>query len=320
MKLTAANLGRFMAPAIDASPAAGLRPVLHLSGVKLRVGLERLIHASEPLGGVERFAEAVRLKSVVFQERLADGKAAFLTRGQFDEMVPLMATVRRRVAPLLDGRAWETTQTAIVTLLDRAHDTTITDQRIAQFEGALRQNTRGAGGTPPAGEREGEQPSHRISDRFLRDLAAELLHNTYPEHYPLMQRWIWDAKTNSGVIRQLWHDPNGVGDDVDHIVIDVADGYETHLMLREEISQFLADNGVFRDMLWHVDLVCAQVYGDYISAQGGAYLKADFSNEGDPLEHTRRILGLDRVAAKGRRTRNDIVGEASSTADAKLIS
>ncbi len=50
-------------------------------------------------------------------------------------------------------------------------------------------------------------------------------------------------------------------------------------MLREELSQFLSDNGIFRDMLWYVDLLQAQIYGDYINAQGGAYLKTDFSAE-----------------------------------------
>jgi hypothetical protein len=266
--------------------------VLHLSGTKLRIALERLIAASEPLGGIERFAEAVRLKSTVFQELLGESKARSMTRAAFEEIVPLMATVRRRIAPLLDGRHWERTHAAIVALLQEAHDTTIADQRVARFESALRPVV-----SVPVGEgRRG------VSDRFLRDLAAELLHNTLPEHYPMMQRWVWDARANTGVLRQVWHDPTGAGEDVDHVVIDVLDGYETYLMLREELSQFLADNGVYRDMLWHVDLLCAQIYGDYVSAQGSAYLKADFAREGDPLEHTRRILGLDRVGGKRGRT------------------
>lgn len=261
------------------------RPVLNLSGPKLRTALERLVGASEALGGIERFAEAVKLKSVVFQERLADGRAASLTRAAFEEIVPLMATVRRRVAPLLAGPAWETTRAAVAALLDGAHDTTMTDRRIAAFGSALH--------SPSLRHVRGET-------RFLRDLAAEILHNTLPEHYPLMQRWVWDTKANTGVLREIWHDASGNTDEVDHIVIDVADGYETLLMLREELSQFLSQNGVFRDMLWHVDLVCAQVYADYINAQGGAWLKTEFGAEGDPLEHTRRILGLDRVARKSR--------------------
>lgn len=288
-----------MATAAQSTGVASGRPQLELSGPKLRIALERLIAASEPLGGVERFADAVRLKSDVFQERLGAGKVATMSRGTFEEIVPLMATVRRRIGPLMEIKAWPQTHAAIVALLDRAEDTTIADRRIAEFEAQLRARDglraphTPASGAAPLDPRKG-------SDRFLRDLAAELLHNVYPEHYPLMHRWVWDAKANTGALRQMWHDPNGAGDDVDHVVILVPDGYETHLVLREELSQFLADNGVFRDMLWHVDLVCAQLYGDYISAQGGAYLKADFANEGDPLEHTRRILGLDRVAGKRR--------------------
>jgi hypothetical protein len=90
---------------------------------------------------------------------------------------------------------------------------------------------------------------------------------------------------------------------VDNITLQVPDGYQTCLVLREELSQFLTDNGIFRDVIWYVDLLCAQVYAGYISAQGGAYLRADFSAPHDPLEHTRRMLGLDGVKAGTRRTR-----------------
>jgi len=298
-------------PAYKVSDPEGLtplRPVLHLSGTKLRIALERLIGASEPLGGIERFAEAVRLKSTVFQDRLADGKAATLSRASFGEIAPLMSTVRRRIEPLLDGRTWEQTHAAILALIENAHDTTIADSRIATFESDLRRLLP----PPSAGSVSRRDGGGATSPRFIRDLAAELLHNIYPEHYPLMHRWLWDTKANSGVVRQIWHDPNGGGDDVDHVVIDVPDGYETHLVLREELSQFLADNGVFRDMLWHVDLLCAQIYGDYISAQGGAYLKADFVSDGDPLEHTRRILGLDRAARRKQKRVIDSTSTSSS--------
>ncbi len=46
-----------------------------------------------------------------------------------------------------------------------------------------------------------------------------------------------------------------------------------------------------------VDLVCAQVYAEYICEQGGSYLRADFSAPEDPMQHTRRLLGLDGVRA-----------------------
>ena len=37
--------------------------------------------------------------------------------------------------------------------------------------------------------------------RWVRDLAVELLHNADPERVPLMNRWVWDAKANTGVLR-----------------------------------------------------------------------------------------------------------------------
>ncbi len=55
----AAASNRYLSPA-DAPTA--LRPVLHLSGAKLRLALEALIRAAEPIGGIERFAAAVKLK------------------------------------------------------------------------------------------------------------------------------------------------------------------------------------------------------------------------------------------------------------------
>ena len=97
----------------------------------------------------------------------------------------------------------------------------------------------------------------------------------------------------------------------DNISINVGDDYETHLVLREEFSQFLTENGVFRDILWYVDLLYAQIYSGYICAQGGVYLRADFSAPHDPLEQTRRMLGLDGVQADTGRTRlKAINGEA----------
>jgi hypothetical protein len=44
--------------------------------------------------------------------------------------------------------------------------------------------------------------------RWVKDLAAELLHHADPERVPLMNRWVWDAKSNTGVIREIWYGEN----------------------------------------------------------------------------------------------------------------
>jgi hypothetical protein len=265
------------------------RPVLQLSGPKLRSALEALIRAAETIGGIETFANAARVKSHVFQETMAEGRAGSMVLSDFEQLTAAMATVRRRIAKPIHALGWMKVRVAIAALLDQAHDTRNADARMKAFCAAF-----------PAGK----------EYRFIRDLAAEVLHNVYPEHYPLMQRWVWDRKANTGVIREIWH-----GEDVDRVLIDVPDRYETFLVLREELSQFLADNGVFRDMLWYVDLLQAQIYGDYINAQGGAYLKTDFASEVDPLEHSRRILGLDSVSGRTGRSRFKTIDGTSHVVD-----
>ena len=319
-------------PSVIRSDPQGLtlrdRPTLDLSGPKLRLALEQVIRASEAIGGVERFVAALKLKSDVLKERFGDGRAATLERGDFEEACLLMPTVRRRVGKLLDAQGWSHVRGAIVALLHDAIVPGSADARMAVFErhlstprpygekvAPLARSAKELGPDegqpnrpkigqaaaphlpfghplPAEGRGEGKTPP-----RFLRDLAAEILHNVYPEHYPLMTRWVWDAKANSGALREIWHDPVA-GDDVDSILISADDTHETFLVLREELSQFLSDQGIFRDMLWYVDLLLGHVYGGYINAQGGAWLKTEFGSEADPLEHTRRILGVDARIAR----------------------
>lgn len=276
--------------------------MLDLSGPKLRAALESLIGGAERHGGIEAFAAALQLKAKGFQDLLSDGRAHRLELSDFEQLASTMPTVRRRVHRLITEQSWAQLRSAISALLDAARDTTEADRAIAAFETRL---------APPARQRSEPQPAN---NRFIRDLAAEILHFTFPETYPLMTRWMWDAKANTGVLREIWH-----GDDLDHTVIDAPDCHEAFLVLREELSQFLSANGIFRDVLWYVDLLGGHVYGQYVSAQGGAYLKADFASQGDPLEHTRRILGLDGERRSGRSRLKTIDGEAARLDDIKRI-
>lgn len=263
------------------------RPVLHLDGPILAETLEQLVRGSETVGGMERLLEALTLKSELFRGLLGGGNAASLKADRFEDLTALMATCRRRVAKPLREHGYEHFHIAIQMLLTGAEDTATADQRVAEFVARF--------------------PSDK-SYRWVRDMAAEILHFTMPEQYPLTTRWVWDVRANTGALREMWH-----ADDVDHIVIDVPDGFETGLMLREELAQFLTENGIYQNTLFSIDLLLAQVYSEYIEAQGGTYLRADFSTPGDPLEHVRRILGLDGVSPKSGRSRfKTIDGEVHS--------
>ena len=267
---------------------------LELSGPALAEALQIMIAGAEAQGGIERYAEALSLKSLMFRDALGGGRAAHLDLDTFMGLCTFMATVRRRIGPYLDGGGFARIKGPILELLDGAGDTATTDARWRAFCAKFPQDKK---------------------HRWVRDLAAEILHNTDPERYPLMCRWVWDASANTGVIREIWHGP-----DTDHQTIPVPDGYETYVQLRQELSEYLTANGVFKDVMAYVDLLSAQVYAGYISAQGGSYLKADFTSETDPMEHTRRILGLDGVKPGTSKTRlRSIDGAAFTLDDPKLL-
>ncbi len=268
------------------------RPRLELSGRKLKSAFERLVDGTEEHGGIERHVDALKLKSQVFRQALAEGRASSLEPEEFKALCASMSSVRRRIGAHLESPQFQVMRANIVTLLDEVADTRQTDARIAIFCGAFQDDRQ---------------------HRWVRDLAAEILHYVDPERYPLMGRWVWDARTNTGALREIWH-----AEDIDRIVIDVPDRYGTFVLLREDLSQFLTQNGVFRDVRYYVDLLTAQVYGDYISEQGSDYLRASFNTPSDPLLYTRRLLGLDGVDANGRTRVKAVDGKAVVIEDLKL--
>lgn len=252
---------------------------LELSGPKLKVALEALVSRAEEQGGVEAYVAALQIKSALFRDALAGE----LTPSAFRTLCAHMATVRRRIGSYAEPDRFDEIRPKIEMLL-KSTDTASTDVRVAEFCGAF--------------------PDDR-DHRWVRDLAAELLHYADPERYPLMTRWVWDLRANTGVLREIWH-----GEDVDHVRLEVPDSYDTFVQLRQELAQYLSANGVYRDQLFYVDVLCAQVYAGYIGERGGAYLRADFATAEDPMLHTRRILGLDGVNAAGKTRLKSLDGRA----------
>ncbi len=271
-----------------AAVPAQMHPIrLELSGPRLNASLGRLVAQCEASGGVEQYVRALALKRSVFREVLgADGAAvARLEPHEFRILVPFLPTVRRRIGPWLARPTFDALRDDLVRLMEALRDTSAVETRMAAFGECCN----------PAGR-----------PRWVRDLAAEVLHQLAAERFPLMTRWVWDAAANTGVLREIWFDGE------DGTRIDVPDSYATFLTLREELGGFLAGNGVFRDVSEYVDLLCAQVYAEYICTQGGSYLRVDFSTEDDPSQYTRRLLGLDGIPGDARPARaHSIEGETA---------
>ena len=120
------------------------------------------------------------------------------------------------------------------------------------------------------------------------------------------------------MLREIWH-----SDDGEPGTIAVDDNLATFLTLREELEGFLQSNGVFRDLPFYVDLLCAHIYAAYINDKGGQYLHADFCGGAkvDRMAHTRRLLGLDAVDTESGRTRLKLIdGEAYVLGDQRRLS
>ena len=153
------------------------RPVLDLSGEMLRAGLQIMIAGTEDQGGIERYIDAVKLKSTMFRQALVDNDVADLDLETSKGLCTFMATVRRRIGEWLNEDAFIVMHGRIVELFD---DDEHIENRIGRFCDYF--------------------PNDK-KHRWVKDLAVELLHNADPERVPLMNRWVWDSKSNSGVIR-----------------------------------------------------------------------------------------------------------------------
>ena len=238
-----------------AAPAPA-RPVLDLSGPEAAAAPSRtLVEAAEDTGGVERYVGALALKASLFEEVLGKGQVGELTETEFYDLAAFITPVRRRIGAWLGRNGFAAMHGRLVALLDGWSDLGTADQRLGAFVASF--------------------PADR-EHRWSRDLAAEVLHFTAPDRYPLMTRWMWDARVNTGVLREIWHSDN----DVDAGTIAVGDDFATFVTLREELEGFLQANGVFRDLPLYVDLLCAHIYAAYINDKGGQYLHADFCGGG----------------------------------------
>jgi len=263
------------------------RPVLDLSGPVLRRALENLVESAEDSGGVEAYVGALALKASLFEEILGKGKVAEMTEAEFYDLAAFITPARRRIGAWLGANGFDLMHRRLEALLTGWSDVSSADERMNCFVASF--------------------PNDR-EHRWIRDLGAEVLHFTAPEYYPLMTRWMWDRRVNTGVLREIWH-----SDDRDTGTIDVADNYATFAMLREELEGFLQENGMFRELPFYVDLLCAHIYADYINDKGSHFLRADFCGKttNDSMAHTRRLLGLDAVDTESGRTRLKLIdGEA----------
>jgi hypothetical protein len=167
-----------------ADPPLPTQPVLDLSGPTLRRAFESLVESAEDGGGIERFVGALALKASLFEEVLGKGRVNELSEAEFHDLAAFITPARRRIGAWLGCNSFAALRRRLEALLLGWSDFATADRRLAAFVASF--------------------PADR-AHRWARDLAAEVLHFTAPDHYPLMTRWMWDQRVNTGVLREIWH-------------------------------------------------------------------------------------------------------------------
>ena len=130
------------------------RPVLDLSGPKLRRAFENLVESAEDTGGIERYVGALALKASLFEEVLGKGQVSELTEPEFYDLAAFITPVRRRIGAWLGRNGFAAMRSRLVALLDGWSDLA------PRINGSTHSST--------------SFPADR-EHRWSRDLAAEVL-------------------------------------------------------------------------------------------------------------------------------------------------
>lgn len=249
-------------------------PTLHLDGKYLRNAFETLANGAESIGGIEFLMQALEEKSILFQRTFASA-ADDLQEAEFLDACTFIPTVRRRLKRALTDVGFNELKFRTKSLLTELALSNV-DQKIAEFKNSF---------------------PNESKYRWVHDLAAEIVHYRDPQTYPLMTRWIWDNSTNSGVLFEIWFR------EYKSNALEIENSVYLHLSLRQELGEFLRSEGVYANIHFVIDSLCAWIYGVYIGAQGGSFLKSDFSRGDNPMQFALRMLGLDGVIGTDGKTR-----------------
>jgi len=109
-----------------------------------------------------------------------------------------------------------------------------------------------------------------------------------------MTRWVWDASTSSGALRELMD----VSDNVARIDLEASP--ETFGAARGWLTERIGEQGIYREQHWWADLTLAMAYVSYFRAMTGGTLGSDFTRASTPEDQLRKLLGIDAERPGGR--------------------
>ncbi|PKY10643.1 hypothetical protein B1757_08685 [Acidithiobacillus marinus] len=237
-----------------------------------------LEEAFEGQQGLADLVSSMAEKTASFRRLLLEEQQP-LTETQMEHLVAQMFTARRKIWPLIAEQGTARVGELMRDLLTGHGDLV---QRMTRFEEAL--------------------PATGKVKRVIRDVAAEVLHFSDPERYPLMTRWVWDQGTTSGAIREFIRGGDYLTD------FPFGESPEMFEGLRQWMRETLEELGVYRDVPYMVDIILAHQYSQYVRAMAEGFLRSDFGGQTDFTEQIRKLLGVEvqRRMGGSRIKRDDI--------------
>ena len=250
------------------------RPQLDLSGPRLRRAFESLVQGADAHGGVERYVDALKLKQTLFRE-------ALLSAGWAARAADRSGGIHAALRIPADGAAAD----RALARGTRCSASCALRSRPCSSRPTTRPGRMSASAQFCAGFPQDDAPP--LDARPRRRVAAQQRSRALSAHDPLGLGRRRQHRRAAGDLARARRRP--------HRRSPRATTTRPSWCCARRSRQFLSSNGVFRDVLQFVDMLCAQVYAGYIGEQGGSYLRTDFTAPEDPMLHSRRLLGLDGI-------------------------
>jgi len=198
--------------------------------------LQSMLNMTESFGGIDGYIKALNQKHAVFADSFSVKSPSCLSRTQVKSLLALVYNELDVLPNILKTIPDNLLQTQIWHLIHGNADISSRMNQFVQFIHA----------------EEGKV------NRAAWDFAAEILHFTYPEKYPLMSNWVWNQKTQIGALREF------VGEPVNHIDAAIGSTPSDFEAARVWLAEQLGQQGFYRDIHYLIDLLLAQAYSDYL--------------------------------------------------------
>jgi len=196
---------------------------------------------------VQEFYQELLEKSVLFQETLSKERLPSLTEEELERVFERIFAARRKKRKIIEETGIDRLKKAISDLLygdekggffKKKKEERNWEEKVEEFAKQIR----------------------GVDRKSARDIAAELLHFTFPDKYILWTSWIWDPQSETGAIVFLKEEPptGGRGRRM------YGETYEQFKQVYEQIAEKLQEFGIKVKGYLFVDIFLAMIYATYV--------------------------------------------------------